>query len=162
MTTLRLSGWLVIITTLIIALILMVLPLPHWAVSFRPHWLLLVMIYWMIALPHRVGIIIAWINGLMLDSLQGTLMGENALCFAVIAYIAIKMHRQMRMVSLPFQSIIILILLLINQILLFWFQGLQNQLVSLEWFLGTTIVSALLWPWIFRVLTDCIKRYRLH
>lgn len=162
MTNLRFSGWCVIVITLIFALILMILPLPHWAVSYRPAWLLLVVLYWVIVLPHRVGIGIAWICGLLLDSLQGTLLGENAICFAILAYIALKFHRHIRLLSLPLQSFVILVLLLLNQLLLFWFQGLQGQFVSIQWFFGVIITSTLLWSWIFMMLTNCLKRYKLH
>lgn len=159
---LRFTGWIVIFLTMFIALILMILPLPHWAESFRPEWLLLVILYWVIALPHRVNVGIAWISGLLLDGLQGTLLGENALCFALLAYFAYKMNRQIRLFSLPSQALVIFVFLMINQIMLFWIQGLQGQLVTLKWFLGAGVVSAVIWPWIFIVLTDSIKRYRLY
>ncbi len=162
MNALRLSGWCVIAISLIVGLLLMILPLPHWAVPFRPAWLLLVMIYWSIALPHRVGILTAWGLGLGLDILQGTLMGENALVFALIIYISLKMHRQFRLFSLSTQAASLFCLLLLNQLLLFWLQGLQGQTVSVIWFLGSPLVSACLWPWIFFVLTDCLRRYRLY
>ncbi len=162
MTTLHFSGWCAIIITLILAMILTILPLPHWAVSFRPAWLLLVVLYWVIVLPHRVGIIIAWMSGLLLDSLQGTLLGENAICFAILAYIALKFHRHIRLLSLPLQSLVIMTLLLLNQLLLFWFQGLQGQFVSIQWFFGVVLISTLLWSWIFVVLTNCLRRYKLH
>jgi rod shape-determining protein MreD len=162
MNALRLSGWGVIIFTLVMGLLLMILPLPHWAMAFRPAWLLLIMIYWSIALPHRVGILTAWGSGLVLDILQGTLLGENALAFALIIYITLRMHRQFRLFSLVIQALSVFFLLLLNQLLLFWLQGLQGQTVSVKWFLGSPLVSACLWPWIFFVLTDCLRRYRLY
>jgi rod shape-determining protein MreD len=159
---LRFSGWAIIFLTLFIALILMILPLPHWAESFRPAWLLLVVLYWVIKLPHRVNVGIAWLLGIMLDVLQGTLLGENALCFSLLAYFAYRMCRQIRLFSLPMQSLVMFAFLMLNQILLFWFQGMQGEIVTWKWFFGAGIVSALIWPWIFIVLTDCVKRYRLY
>jgi rod shape-determining protein MreD len=140
----------------------MVLPLPHWAVAYRPDWLLLVVLYWVMVLPHRVSIGIAWICGLLLDSLQGTLLGENAICFSILAYIALKSHRYIRLLSLPLQSSVIFFLILLNQLLLFWFQGLQGQFVSIQWFFGVIITSTLLWSWISIVLTNCLRRYKVH
>ncbi len=162
MNALRLSGWGVIIFTLIAGLLLMILPMPHWADAFRPAWLLLIMIYWSIALPHRVGILTAWGVGFVLDLLQGVLLGENALAFALVVYISLKIHRQFRLFSMVMQVIAIFLLLLLNQLLLFWLQGLQGQIVTVKWFLGCPLVSACLWPWIFFVLTDCLRRYRLY
>lgn len=162
MNALRLSGWGVIIFTLVVGLLLMILPMPHWANAFRPAWLLLIMIYWSIALPHRVGILTAWTAGLILDLLQGVLIGENALAFALVIYISLKIHRQFRLFSVLMQVISIFLLLLLNQLLLFWLQGLQGEVVTVKWFLGGPLVSACLWPWIFFVLTDCLRRYRLY
>jgi rod shape-determining protein MreD len=162
MTLLRFSGWSVIFVSLITAFILMILPLPHWAIAYRPAWVLLVVLYWVMALPHRTGVGIAWLNGLLLDILQGTLLGENALCFAILAYFTLKLHRQIRLLSLPLQTLVIFLLLLLNQLLLFWLQGLQRQFVSLEWFFGVIITSSLLWPWISMILNNTLKRYRLH
>lgn len=162
MNALRLSGWSVIIFTLIMGLLLMILPMPHWADAFRPAWLLLIMIYWSIALPHRVGILTAWGVGFILDLLQGVLLGENALAFALVVYISLKIHRQFRLFSVLMQVISVFLLLLLNQLLLFWLQGLQGQTVTVKWFLGSPLISACVWPWIFFVLTDCLRRYRLY
>jgi rod shape-determining protein MreD len=159
---LRLTGWLTIIITLLIAIILTLLPIPGWFESFRPLWVLLVLLYWAIALPHCVGIGIAWVCGLLLDVMQGTLLGEHALIYISLVYIAIKMHRQIRLFSLLGQAGAIYLLLFLNQLLAFWLEGLQGISVSMKWFWGAPLISAMLWPWIYMVLTDCIRRYRLN
>ena len=48
--------YLVIYLSLLVALVLMILPLPDWAQMFRPNWMALVLIYWTMALPKRVGL----------------------------------------------------------------------------------------------------------
>ena len=161
-TALRLSGWIVILVTVVLGLLLMILPLPHWVMAFRPAWLLLVIFYWSVALPHRVGILFAWFTGLLLDILQGTLLGENAVGFAVVIYIALKIHRQFRLFSLLGQMMTVFFVILLYQLLLCWLQGLQGQTVLFKWFLGVPLTSALIWPWVFFVLTDCLRRYRLY
>ena len=65
------GGIIIIGLTILIALILMLIPLPEWAHSLRPEWLVLVLIYWTMALPHRVGIGTAFCCGLLLDVLRG-------------------------------------------------------------------------------------------
>ena len=57
-------GTLFLYLTVIFGLILQVFPLPHWADQLRPHWPLLILIYWSMALPERVGIFIALIVSL--------------------------------------------------------------------------------------------------
>ena len=40
-------------------------PLPGWLDPFRPEWVALVLIYWCMAVPNRVGVGVAWIVGLL-------------------------------------------------------------------------------------------------
>jgi rod shape-determining protein MreD len=152
----------VIILSLIFAYIFMLLPFPRWMQSFQPQFVLLVTLYWVVALPQNVGIGISWLNGLLLDGLQGTLLGENAICFAVLAYILYKIQQRFRLLSPLVQSVSIFFLMLLNQIMLFWIQGLQGQAVSWTWFFGCAFTSAVLWPWISLMLTSCINHFRLQ
>jgi hypothetical protein len=86
------QGGFVILITFVVALTLMMMPLPEWAEAARPQWLIMAVIYWCIALPDRVGVIIAWMIGLVLDVATGSLLGQNALAFGIVAFLAIKLH----------------------------------------------------------------------
>ena len=59
------TGW--IILSFVIALMLDVLPLPNWAEWFRPEWMVMVLIFWVLVLPQRVNVGVAWVVGLVLD-----------------------------------------------------------------------------------------------
>ena len=52
----------------------MILPLPDWVQTYRPHWVALILIYWNMALPQRVGLWSAFFIGLLVDTAQGTLL----------------------------------------------------------------------------------------
>ena len=71
--------YLVIYVSLMVALILMILPLPDWAQMYRPNWMALVLIYWSMALPQRVGLWFAFFCGIVLDTSLGTLLGQHTL-----------------------------------------------------------------------------------
>ncbi len=162
MNNLRPTGWIVIYASFIGAILLSLIPLPTWAIDFRPDWLLLVVCYWIMVLPHRVSVFTAWVLGLLSDSLNGTLLGEHALVFTLVAYVMAKMHRRIRLSPMTMQMLIMLFFLLLVHLILFWIQGLSGQSVSILWFWGSAFIGALLWPWIFMVLTDCLRRYKLH
>ena len=53
----------------------------------RPQWVALVLIYWVIALPFRVGIVVAWVAGIALDVLLSSLLGQHALALIIVAYV---------------------------------------------------------------------------
>jgi len=64
--------------SLLMSLVLTILPLPAWASWWRPQWVFLVLIFWMLTLPYRVGLGVAWIMGLIVDLLLGTTLGLHA------------------------------------------------------------------------------------
>lgn len=155
------KGSSIIIISIIIAMMLTVLPIPNWATWFRPAWLALVIIYWIIALPHRVSIGTAWLGGLFLDVLQGSTLGEHALSLIIVAFLAEKFHRQIRMFPMPQQAFSIMLLVFINQLMLAVVEGMLGDTQNTYWFLLPAVTSVILWPWIYIILRDCRRRFEV-
>ena len=57
----------IILFSFIAAFILSMVPLPQMLQSIRPEFVTIVLIYWCIALPNRVGVGMGWIAGLFFD-----------------------------------------------------------------------------------------------
>lgn len=151
--TLSLSGFLIILVSFVLALLLSILPLPVWMQIFYPQWLPLILIYWVVALPERIGLLTAWILGLLLDALYGSVLGTHALAMTVVAYLAQKFYRQIRMFPVFQQTLCIFVFILFYQMLLLWIQGmLTGHLGDAWWFWASAVVSMLLWPWLGKVL----------
>ena len=89
----------VIFLTFFISYLLAIVPFPEWAMDYRPEWVPMVLMYWVMALPYRVGIGSAWVAGIVLDVLEGSVLGLNALGLVVIAYITLNLHQRLRMFS---------------------------------------------------------------
>ncbi|MFT6915127.1 MAG: rod shape-determining protein MreD [Motiliproteus sp.] len=150
------GGW-VILLSFMLALILTEIPMPEVFEWGRPQWVALVLIYWVAALPHRVGPWYGWMIGLLLDILQGSLLGIHALSLALIATIISALHRRFRMYPLWQQALLVLIMVGIYQQLLNWGQALQGAHSDSLLFLLPSLVSAFIWPWVF-VLLRSIRR----
>src|SRR5690349_11353732 len=116
--------------SLIIALILSLLPLPDWAIWGRPAWVLLVLMYWTIIAPYRINVGLAWSTGLLVDLLNGTILGEHALAFTLVTYFILRMHIRLRMYPLLQQSLSILFFVFIYQFIIYCIQGFIGQLPS--------------------------------
>lgn len=142
----RANGRGIIAATLAIAILFSVIPLPDWARWARPEWVAMVLIYWVIALPHRVGIGSAFLTGLILDVVEGSSLGENAFALAIVAYLALSLYQRMRMYAFWQQSGIVFVLIGLNQLLCHWVQTLTTKVVPTLLFLLPALVSALLWP----------------
>jgi rod shape-determining protein MreD len=143
------GGW-IITATFVLAALFTVLPLPEWLEAYRPEWVALVVIYWVIALPDRIGLITAWIVGFFVDVLEGSLLGLNALALALVAYLALSLYQRMRMFTAIQQSSTILILVGIHQLMSFWVltANSQNTAPNLI-FMISALSSAIIWPFIF-------------
>lgn len=139
------AGW-VIALSLVVAELFNVFPLPFWAQWGRPEMVALVLIYWVIAIPERVGIIVAWLVGLTQDIVEGAPLGQNALALAVLAYLALLLYQRLRMYTPLQQAGVIFMLVGLNQILCNWVQTLTGAVTPDMLFLLPALVSALIWP----------------
>ncbi len=146
------SKFLTISTTLIIAMILMLMPLPEWARPYRPEWLMLVLIYWSMTLPKNVGVGIAWILGLCVDVIQGALLGQHALGFAITAFIAIRFHQRVRNYPLHQQAMFVGMILLPYMSISLWILGILGEDPKSWLYWAPVVTSVLVWPWIYLVL----------
>jgi rod shape-determining protein MreD len=153
------SIW-VIFLSFFIAYLLAIVPFPEWAMNYRPEWVPMVMIYWAMALPYRAGIGTAWTAGLVLDVLEGSTLGVNALALVVIAYVALSLHLRMRMFSTLQQSGLVLVLIGLNLMLCNWLQIVTGQSVpSNLMFLMAALTSAFIWPTLFQLLRQIRRSF---
>jgi rod shape-determining protein MreD len=102
-----------ITASLIVAFLLNLLPWGH--LSGFPDFVALVLIFWSIHQPRKVGIGIAFLMGLLMDVHDATLLGENALSYTLLSYFAIMIHRRVLWFRLPTQALHVLPLLLLMQ-----------------------------------------------
>lgn len=151
-------GTAAIASTFVAAFLLSLLPGPDWAERFRPDWVALVLIYWCIATPGRVGVGVGWLAGLMLDVLYGSVFGQHALALAFLAYLAHRLHLQIRVFPLWQQAVTVLVMLLINQMLVLWIKGVLGQAPTLWPGLTSSIVGMVIWPLLFIILRDVRRR----
>jgi rod shape-determining protein MreD len=154
------GGW-VILMSFIVAMMLAMLPLPEWSEYARPEWATMVLIYWCMALPNRVGVGIGWLTGLFLDVIHGAVLGQYALALALIAYFTLTLHRRLRVYPLVQQSLVVMMLILLQQLLITWIKGFLGQPPdSLAYWLPS-LTSMLLWAWVFIILRDLRRHFRV-
>lgn len=146
--------------TVIAALIFAIVPLPRAIESARPHLLLLLVIYWALSAPRIAGLTFAWLCGLALDLLQGTLLGQHAAAFLLVAFLTHKNQLRIRVFPIYHQTLTVFMLLALYEFLLFWIDGIIGQAVTtwLRWL--PVITSTLLWPVVVAVLDTWNRRSR--
>lgn len=151
-----------IVFTFIIALLLTVIPLPDWARYMRPDWVGLVLIYWCMALPERAGVATGWFTGLMVDLLTGSLLGQHALSLTVVAYITLKFHLRLRLVPVWQQSLTVLVLLVLHQLLALWISRIIGRPGAPWFFWMPSVLGMIIWPLVYATLRGMRRGFRVN
>jgi rod shape-determining protein MreD len=139
----RNHGW-VIWLTFAIGLLLSVSPMPQFLEVFRPMWLALLVSFWTLMVPNKVGMTTAFVLGLAEDVLYGTLLGQNALILTLITFLVLSLQQRFG----------------IAQLIQLWLSALTGNRLPTLALVWSAVISALLWPWISFALRDL--RRRLH
>ncbi|MGH8258100.1 MAG: rod shape-determining protein MreD [Steroidobacteraceae bacterium] len=129
-----------------IALILSILPLPHWLEIARPAFLVLTVLYWSIAAPRAGGLALGFASGLTLDVFRGAVLGQHALALTTITYVAVREHQKIRSKPAFQQALIVLAALVAYEFILFAIDGWSGHPMTspLRWIRAGT--GALVWP----------------
>jgi rod shape-determining protein MreD len=148
--------------TLLVAIILTMVPLPVAIDMFRPDWVALVVLYWVIALPHHINIVSGWIVGLIMDILLGSTLGVHALGMTVIAAVANTHYQKLRNYSVWQQSLVMGSLIFIDQLLIFWVEHLFASPRLNTRFAWASLSSMLLWPSVYLFLRYIRRRFNIR
>jgi rod shape-determining protein MreD len=144
---------LVIWLTLLIGLCIQIIPWSTEYNIFKPHLLMLIMAYWLIALPHRIGMGMAFLLGIVLDLFSGSLLGIHAFILSCIAYLLMFKFQLIRNLALWQQSIIIFAVSLCYNSLVFLFQvSIYHTITISPLILVSSIVDGILWIVIYLFL----------
>jgi rod shape-determining protein MreD len=134
------------IVSILLAMCLNIISFPLWLNHLNPDWVLLVLIYWAMATPEKIGVINAWVIGVLVDVLTGCLLGQHALAYALIIYTCLNLHRRIRHYLIPQQSLFVFFCLLLFYILMFLIENLEGYVESNINFWLPIFTGPLVWP----------------
>jgi rod shape-determining protein MreD len=107
-----------IVVTVLGALLANLVPLPLDVLLLRPDFCALVLVYWGIHQPRRLGFTVAFMLGLAVDLVDASLLGQHALAYVVLLFAAIGLNRRVLNFSLLGQALHVLPLLLAAELLM--------------------------------------------
>ncbi len=145
------TSWFIFFS-LVIALLLNLLPLQGISLALRPDFVALTILYWSINQPQHLGISTAFLMGLLIDVSNVSILGQHALAYCIVAYIAFVFHRRLRIFN-PLQQVpqIVLILILMQVIILL--TGVIGGADFPGWhFFFASLTGMLTWPLISFIL----------
>lgn len=145
-----------IVFSVFVALLLNFLPTSAW--PWMPDWVALVLIFWSIREPRRVGMGVAFLLGLIMDVADASLLGQHALAYVAVSYAAVAISRRLLWFPLAQQALHVLPLLLIVQGIQFVVRAMPGiVLPGLSYFVGPFVGAALWVPLTFALL---LPQYR--
>jgi rod shape-determining protein MreD len=111
-----------------------------------PDMLAVVLVFWTVHQPLRVGIGAAFVFGLLVDVHQGALLGQNAMAYTVLSFFAISMHRRLLWFPIPSQSLQVFPLFASAHVVELSLRMLAGGAFPGFWMLLAPVLEAVLWP----------------
>ena len=111
------KGWFIILS-LMVGLLLNLLPIQGDLLMLRPDFVALVLLFWGIYQPQRVGISIAFVMGLLMDVGNSSMFGQHALAYSVMIFIALLLRRRLHIFGSLKQAPQVGLLLLFTQFIM--------------------------------------------
>ncbi|MDA1076677.1 MAG: rod shape-determining protein MreD [Proteobacteria bacterium] len=159
------GGWLIFLT-LMVAMVLSALYLPQdwpqWLAWLRPTWVMLAVFFWVVEVPHRIGLISTWLIGLLVDVLYAEPLGLNGLILSILTFVTWRFYERLRMFSIPQQGGVVFLLILMGEAMRMVVLNLTMDR-ELTWMMVLPALTSLaLWPFVWPVLTSAKNRFRVE
>jgi rod shape-determining protein MreD len=130
--------------SLLLAMIANMVPLGR--TPWMPDLLALVLVFWSVHQPLRVGIVAAFVFGLAVDVHETGLLGQHALAYTALSYFAITIHRRLLWFSVPSQALQVLPLFVAAHAIQLAVRMMAGGTFPGMSLLLAPVIESLLWP----------------
>lgn len=86
--------------SLLAAAVLSAWPLPDLYAPWQPQWILMILIFWLVAQPGKVGFGMAWTAGLLSDLVAGSWIGIHVLSYCLIVFLCLRFYPVLQLSSI--------------------------------------------------------------
>jgi rod shape-determining protein MreD len=114
--------------------------------AWAPDVLAVVLVFWTVHQPLRVSIGAAFVFGLLMDVHQGGLLGQHAMAYTVLSFLAITVHRRLLWFTVPSQAAQVFPLFVVAHALELLLRLMGGGTFPGWWVLLAPVLEAALWP----------------
>lgn len=114
--------------------------------AWAPDVLAVVLVFWTVHQPLRVSIGAAFVFGLLMDVHQGGLLGQHAMAYTVLSFLAITVHRRLLWFTVPSQAAQVFPLFVVAHALELLLRLMGGGTFPGWWLLLAPVLEAALWP----------------
>ena len=150
---------LIILITIVLGLFLTLITLPLG--YYAPEWMLLVVIYWAIAMPSNNKMFLAFLSGIILDIVFGQALGVSSLFYVVLIYFILRLYNSLRYMTIAQQAVVLFFFIFIKQHLLVWLYYIIDRNIDYQALLVGSIISAFVWPLIYYTLRFVRRKFHI-
>ena len=138
---------LIILLTLFLGLMLTIMMLPLGYIA--PEWILLINIYWAVALPSNTKMLLAFLSGFFVDIVLGHPLGISSLSYVIFIYVILSLYNFLRYMTVHQQMIMLFLLLVVKQHFYIWTFYMFGLDIDYQTLIISTLTTAVLWPFIY-------------
>lgn len=120
--------------------------LPWGQVGGVPDFLAICLVFWSMHEPRRVGMLTAFVFGILMDVHSASLLGEHALSYTLIVYLTLVLSRRLSWFSPWVQALNIFPLFFLSELIVIAIRGWMAAAWPGWWWVFNSVVAALLWP----------------
>jgi rod shape-determining protein MreD len=137
-------------TSLIVALLVNMVPIGR--AAWTPDLLALVIVFWSVHQPARIGIGAAFVFGLLMDVHQAAMLGQHALSYTTLGFLATMIHRRLLWFPLISQALQVLPLFALSHLIELAIRMIGGGAFPGWSLLLAPVLEAALWPLVSLVL----------
>jgi len=149
----------IIILTLFLGLMFSMIMLPLGYIA--PEWLLLINIYWAIALPSNNKVFLAFISGFFVDIVLGQPLGISSLSYVIFIYIILHLYNSLRYMTVTQQMFVIFFLLIVKQHFFIWTFYVFGLNIDYQFLIISSFITGALWPIIYFSLRFTRRKFQV-
>ena len=150
----------IIILTLFLGLMFSMIMLPLGYIA--PEWLLLINIYWAIALPSNNKVFLAFLSGFFVDIVLGQPLGISSLSYVIFIYIILNLYNSLRYMTITQQMVVIFFLLVIKQHFFIWTFYVFGLNIDYQSLIISSFMTSALWPAIYFSLRFIRRKFQVE
>ena len=144
------------------ALVLMLIELPQNLFYFWPDWIVLVVAFWALTQPDRIGPFVGFIIGTLIEVLFVRNFGVLGFGLAALAFVINSTHQQLRVLSAWQQMLIIGLFIGVFKLVTGWFSGLVSDFVFITEYWYSLLGDILVWPFVSILLYELRRLFRVR
>ncbi|WML91965.1 rod shape-determining protein MreD [Thiothrix lacustris] len=135
-----------VLLTLIFSIALSIIPLSESIALWRPEWIALTLVHWALVIRDRISLLMVFILGLVVDALYGSLLGQHALGYVLVTYLAVRLSLRMTPEAFLQQLALLFAILGVYMLANLWMQRVTtgSSLGLLHW--ASLLSSIVIWP----------------